>query len=572
MPRTGGTFSRGAWRARYGGRGAVILVAGMFTALSTAAQTPPVALPSQVAPGRPPDRPAAASAPVPLADFDFQIQAPAGGGGAQDGFPIRIVDVRLEGGHPTILVEDLIAPLRGQTLPSGALSELAEKIEERHRAAGFVLTRVFLPPQTVADGRYTLRVLQGYVGRVGATGGSAFQREIVTGLAAPVTAERPVTIGRLERALLLAGDLPGLTASGLLRPGTEAGESELAISLVRRPWQGGFSLNNRGSRFAGPWTQALELAFNDQAGLGEQIGVTLSGTPNFRETRSLGLRWTQPTPWDGLNFGAEVAIGQGEPGQALRQFGTRTDSHRVAIKASYPILRSRADTWSVEGGIATSRASTRLLGQSFSRDDLRSLELKTMWLNSGFLDGVTLGVVGLTQGLDLWSATNKAAPLSTRTTAQPNFAKLNLGLRRVQTLFADLTLSVDAQAQIGFGPQFASEQFGLGGSRLGRGYEPSELTGDSGAGAATELRWFESFDDDWIKAIQPYAFFDAGRVWTRGAAAGRGGRSLTSAGAGVRAFFVHDVSVTMEVARGFVVGPVNGERPTKFYLEMAIPF
>ncbi len=79
-----------------------------------------------------------------------------------------------------------------------------------------------------------------------------------------------------------------------------------------------------------------------------------------------------------------------------------------------------------------------------------------------------------------------------------------------------LNFYVAGTAQTNFGQRLLSpEQFGVGGSEFGRGYDPSEITGDKGFAVKTELQYnrIHTFKD-YAVPTQYYAFWDFGKVWS----------------------------------------------------------
>jgi hemolysin activation/secretion protein len=84
----------------------------------------------------------------------------------------------------------------------------------------------------------------------------------------------------------------------------------------------------------------------------------------------------------------------------------------------------------------------------------------------------------------------------------------------------------------------SSEQFGFGGSQYGRGYDFSEITGDSGLAGKAELAYTIRTGQKYLGSYQPYVFYDLGKVWNRTPAAGQPSHeSAASAGAGTRFTF-----------------------------------
>lgn len=549
---------------------------GVLTNAATA-QVPQV--PSQVQPGRQPDR---AAPPPPTVDMDFTITAPqrAPAPGASSGLQIKIIDISLTGNTaiPTSAFADLIGPMVNTSVDANALLGLAEQIEGRYRDAGYILTRVFLPAQAVSDGRFSLQVVEGFIKSISVEGASPSTAYIVKQLTAPLLSARPLALPLLERSLLLSSDLPGVSATGVLRPGEEVGSSELVVSVTERPFDLSASANNRGSRFTGPWSVVSEASVYNTLGLAEQLAFSVSGTPEFRQQRYVGLRYTQPTPFDGLVVGADASYSNGKPGFTLKALDAQTESQRISIRALYPLIRSRANTLNLESSIAASKSTVRLQGAGFSRDDVRVLEARGTYINQGFLDGTTLFTLALGQGLNILDAT-QAGRLPGggggegpgRAGVKPDFTKTSFGLRRIQPVFEDLSLSIDITGQYAMDVLFSSEQFAMGGSRVGRGYEPAQYVGDHGLAAATELRYNIAIDDDYITSLQPYSFFDVGRVWNKSIALGQA-RSVTSTGAGLRISFAEGFSASVEYAAGLVTAPGQRGPPNKIYLEFAYRF
>ena len=65
-------------------------------------------------------------------------------------------------------------------------------------------------------------------------------------------------------------------------------------------------------------------------------------------------------------------------------------------------------------------------------------------------------------------------------------------------------------------PLASFEEFSAGNYTIGRGYDAGTLLGDSGIGTRAELRLFklQPKSRDHF-AVQPFAFFDASKVWNK---------------------------------------------------------
>ena len=79
-----------------------------------------------------------------------------------------------------------------------------------------------------------------------------------------------------------------------------------------------------------------------------------------------------------------------------------------------------------------------------------------------------------------------------------------------------------------------SEGYGYGGELFGRGYDPSELFGDSGAGFKLEFRYLFG-SSGLITRAEPYAFWDIGYIRNKEDVFGQDrSESAASAGGGLR--------------------------------------
>jgi hemolysin activation/secretion protein len=119
----------------------------------------------------------------------------------------------------------------------------------------------------------------------------------------------------------------------------------------------------------------------------------------------------------------------------------------------------------------------------------------------------------------------------------------------VQSFIPRVSVAFAIAGQYAFDPLLSSQQFGLGGRRFGRGYEPSELTGDSGAALSIEPRYDPPLN---LLVRQPelYAFYEVGEVWQKSPLVGQPkDASLASAGLGFRFQFGAQLFADFELAK-----------------------
>ena len=149
---------------------------------------------------------------------------------------------------------------------------IAERIQERFREDGFMLTRVVVPEQKVNNGVFTIQAVEGFISNIKIEGDIGPVQARVQATLDNLLSQQPVTNQDLERYLLLANDLPGISAVGFLRANAgEIGASELVVQAERKAFEGYAYANNRSSRYTGPHRFVMMARENSATFLGEQI-------------------------------------------------------------------------------------------------------------------------------------------------------------------------------------------------------------------------------------------------------------------------------------------------------------
>lgn len=541
---------------------AALAVAELGFALDAAGQVSPTPFPGQLEPGRniPPP------APPPPTQFDFSIPAPRRGPvpRAVDEIEFQISDIKVVGAtvFPPEAFRPLVEPLIGKMAKLSDVIGIADKIEAMYRDQGYVLTRAFVPPQTVSSGVFQINVVEGYVKAAAVTGGDDFTHEKVEAYVAPVTAERPARLQDLERGLLLANDLPGTKASGLLRPSpTETGASDLLVTLDQVPWQATLYSDNRGSSSTGLWTIGAQVLVNSLPEVGGQFMFDASATPHFQQRNLFQARYSRPVGDDGAIASVSGVIAHGVPSSGALV----SDSYAVSTRLAYPFIATRPLRVTFEGGLAVQAAKVSLPAAAcdFSDDHWRTVDGAVTVQDRGLIANSTTGLtLGLMQAVPVFGA-RSTAPCGT--TAKPtDFTKMTGVLQHDQPISGPITANFRAIAQYGFEKLIIGEQTSFGGSGIGRGYDPAALAADSGFGLANELRYNLHFPEYSVDTAQVYGFLDLARTWNNhdGPTLATPGipnrQSLASIGFGVRVSLLQMVSGGIEFAQQLKGASNNG--------------
>ncbi|HET8613140.1 MAG TPA: ShlB/FhaC/HecB family hemolysin secretion/activation protein [Sphingomonas sp.] len=454
------------------------------------------------------------------------------------------------------------APYLGKTVPIGVVCEIRDAAATILRRDGY-LAAVQVPPQRIEKGVVHFDVLMAKLVAIHVRGNPGHAEKLLAAYLERLKNGRPFNRKEAERSLLLARDLPGYDVRMVLRPaGAAPGEVVGDVTVSRIPVELDVNIQNYGSHAVGRWSGLARLELNDLLGLGDRAYIGFDNTFDIHEQTVVQAGYELRPGDEGLTLAGRFTYAWTKPG--IGGGNPLTARTLVATaEASYPLIRRQAETVRVAGGLDIINQKLRFAGLPLSEDKLRVLyarvDFDAIDPNSiGDTHGYTpseprwraSGSIELRKGLGILGASDDcgAAPLYLRCARAPSISRFDADpqatLIRAAANFElrptpKLALVVSPRAQYAFDPLLSYEQFSAGNYTVGRGYDPGALVGDSGVGFETELRFFSLTPKGRNKiAVQPYVFFDAAWLWTKGKlSALHNPQRLYSAGGGVRAAF-----------------------------------
>ncbi|HTM77492.1 MAG TPA: ShlB/FhaC/HecB family hemolysin secretion/activation protein [Devosia sp.] len=449
---------------------------------------------------------------------------------------VQLRDVVIEGGRPELAAANEVvrATLSGRRVSVAEIFAKARDLEAAYSAAGYVLSRVVVPAQSLVDGgQLKLSVVDGFLESIDADNLPQPVRARVLATVEPLLRRPGVTMPEIERRLLLAGDTPGLGMKTALSTGKEPGGAILVIEGELKSVTGYVSLDNTLPAALGTWAVTGGIDFNSLFNAGETIYLRAAGHPRGNNAagifglfdddpqyRTLVGGIVVPLGLDGMTFNVEGTLTQTTPEMAV---GPQASSQfeRLSARLRYPFIRSRELT--VNGGLifdAQNEYQNIITGAgdlALSEDRLRVLRLTAdgIWAPDW---GTLTGSATFSLGLDAFGARSAASagpvPLS-RQGADDVFKKLEVALGYSQTLAPHFAVSLSARAQTSFGDALVkSEQFGI--ANLGElsTFDSGALTGDSGWAVRAEASApFDLSTGELSLAAAPYVFAAVGSVY-----------------------------------------------------------
>ena len=533
----------------------LILLAGglyLLQPVPAAAQQLPPRLPSGAEPGRAPLPPL-----LPRAEPEGQqvtvpqmpaVQAPKGAAA----FSFTLVSVDIEGvtAFSADDLEALYAPLIGKTVTVADMFKLANDLEVRYRAAGFITTRVIVPAQTIDGGRFRIRVIEGFVADVAYPDDIGPAKAAVARLLDPLRGVRPINVADVERRLLLANDLAGIAVKATLEPSpTELGGSVVVVHSDRKTLDAALAFDNRGTPYLGSNEWTMNAAWNAFGSRADRLSLTAKvSSPLDREWLVAG-GYQALLNSNGLTFNLQSSFARSYPGEELDRLDVRSRVLSEQATLTYPVIRSRLENLHVFGEFEFRNVLTNLGRLAFNRDNLRILRAGLDYDRADGWDGTTALRGTVHQGLDIFQATPAGSPLASRALGRAVYTKFTANLTRIQSLPYGLSLVATVAGQISNKPLLASEQFALGGPGFARAYDDGEISGDKGWAGSAELRYSVAIPKIISNGAEFYVYFDGGEVWSQSRVPLVGGTALTSAGGGVRINPFEHLFASLEVGK-----------------------
>jgi hemolysin activation/secretion protein len=461
------------------------------------------------------------------------------------GGPVRVDEIRVEGVtvYDKAALGTAYAGAVGAAVPRESLDRIVSELQTKYRDDGYILTVVRGSFEKGDHGRvvFVVRAVEGYISDVKLDGDIGPAADLVYNILKRLTEQRPVTNADLERALLLANDVPGVTAKAVLRRDTgEPGAIQLIAQLSRKSYGAFMSYDNRGSKEAGPNEMLVSGAANSFTSVGERLEALIFTT--FDREQIFGqVNGDMFLTDDGLHLHGYFGQGNNQPGGILAATGFNGDLGIGGAELSYPIFRSRRFNWSVNTDLDVYDTNISLTSFGNSTQSASHLFMWRAGTSADVQDALFFDFPAATT-LNVKVSHGLSGTSDTRPGNIVHFNKVSGDLTRVQNLWVlgDWTTAL----KMSVGGQFSndilptSEKFYLGGTRFGRGFFNGEVTGDRAIGSTIEAQENTKFTDlplvnaDYVLPAQFYQFWDYGRGFNL--AANDVDYTIQSVGLGVR--------------------------------------
>ncbi len=457
----------------------------------------------------------------------------------------------------------------------------ANALTRKYRNDGYILTQVVVPPQKIEGGVVKLRVVEGFVDKIIIEGvASEKEKHQIWKYADNLRTNGILDAREMERYLLLIRDLPGVSARSVLsKSETTPGASDLTLVITRDRFEGRASVDNYGSRFLGAYRANVTGSFNSPFGFNERITTQFSmAGDNERPDELLfgSAVYEQVLSRFGSKLVLQGFYSHSEPGFTLQPFDVEGDSLFLSVGFTHPFIRSRSVNFTGRGSFDWRNVESEdSLTPEATKDRIRSVRVGA---NLQFIDTLLGGRAGVnlidfqaSQGVPFFGASSNGADNLTRARGNPHYTKAELEIQRLQRVIPDVNLLLAARGQLASTALLSSEEFGVGGIRYGRGYDPSEIIADDGYATKVELQWNEPKRIKYLHDYQLFTFWDFGRVFDKDATTSDAAReSISSVGFGVRGEITEKLNLDLGIAYPLTRNvDTHGDRDPRYYFSIS---
>lgn len=484
---------------------------------------------------------------------------------ADSGVNVLVKKIVFTGYEGLVTESDLqkqVAGVLNTELTYSGLQGVADTVTAYLRSQGWFLARAYLPKQDVTAGTIAITVIQGK-----SDGSLQIRRDKSVRLDDAVLRRvtnqavkpgEPLNEQRLERAVMLLNDLPGVSAKASLIPGNDPGTTGIQLDVsegARAKVTAG--TDNQGNRYTGSWRGNLALNLNDMTGRGDQLNLmTTEAEGLFQGSAS----YTVPLAANGLKSSFSYTYMRYDLLEELAALKSNGESHSIGAGISYPFLRSRVTN--LTGSAAYSFKALTDYASSTTIRDKRLNSVIFSCTGDRFDTLLGGGYTSWNAGVTLGNLREDVANISI-TNSEGFYSHVNYGVARLQRLADQLSLNLSYSGQQSFHNLDSSEKFNLGGPSGIRAYPVGEASGDEGHLFNIDLKY-----DIPVAAgagsVQSSLFYDAGYIrqhhelWANSVATATNDNGYWLQGAGVGVSFFYNNTFSLKTSWAHTLGDNPG--------------
>jgi hemolysin activation/secretion protein len=480
-----------------------------------------------------------------------------GGGQLPPGAPFLVRSIRISGNtvFDTATLQALVADADGQSLTLQQLDDKVARITRHYHRHGYTLAQAIIPAQEIQDGIVVVEIIEARYGSIRLDHQGRVKSALLQDTLATLQGGQTISQPRLDHALLLLSDIPGVTVNATLRPGDAYGTSDLLVGTTSGPAISGYVVEDDfGNRYTGRPRAAVTVNFNEPLQHGDVLSV--SALSSGRGINYGRIAYETLLNGQGTRLGGSYSQLHYILGGPLTSLDARGQADLESVWVKHPFWRSRQIN--VYGLLQYDGLQLR--------DHLNAGAIRT----DRHLDSAKFSVAGdsrdtfLSGGITLWRLDwtsgrvgfdDTSARLADAATAGTDggFSKWNLNLAHLQSLGPRDGLYLAFTGQWADGNLDSSQKMIGGGPYTVRGYDMGAVSGDNGYLGSVEFR--HDLGLAWRSKWQAVAFVDSAHLKLSETVWGPGPNGATLSGAGVGLNWVGQSQWGAKASVALPIGP-----------------
>ena len=372
----------------------------------------------------------------------------------------------------------LLTTYTNKDMTMASLQEAAEVITKHFRAKGYFVAQAYLPQQDITEGNIEIAVIIGRYGDLILKNKTVVSDSAIRRQLSALKNGDYIQTANIERATLLAGDMPGVAIKATLTPGKTAGTSDVVIEATPKgaEWQSYVSANNYGSRLNGYNKVNLSTTYSNPFRQGDRLIGNISRSNNSQDTGDI---YYQIPVAEGSTLNLSYSKVNYELGEEFAGTGYSGTAYTKHVDWTYALRRSRVSNQYIQFGYD----HKKLEDINPSEPDNAISRMVTLGLSGDSSDTLWGG------GANSYSIIYYNGSTSSGSPPSGSWNKTTYSFMRQQYLDDRLALFVSLSGQRSDSNLDSSEKFSLGGPNGVRAYPVSEASGDEAYLTTAELRY-----------------------------------------------------------------------------------
>ena len=372
------------------------------------------------------------------------------------------------------------------------LNIVADQLTDEFYKKGYPLVQVIVPSQELDSDNATIffKVLDGTIDKLDLRNVPANQAALIYSYLKPLLNKKTLTQKEINRRLILAGSISGVTLNSGFLPGPD-NLTKLIIEASHKYVSGSMEFNNFQSKSLSRQQGQMSLRINSPLGLGETLSMFglarptekgVKGTGRSVPMRAGGISLSAPIGNNGTFIGLSYLESMTRPGGELESLLLEANMKSGSLTLSHPLVYQPSKTWFLRGTInwTDEIQFTNMTGKKefISHDRLTNVRLGTSITNCDI--GCTSFNADLSRGLELFSRSASEAtstPLS-RASATSTYTHLNANLSYSRNFLDNYIVNLNGGGQYTGDSLLNSEQASVIGENKISSLTSGAITGD----------------------------------------------------------------------------------------------